>query len=138
MSTWCQPHWDMLRQEIEDIGLSGFVAGNAEIAMMNTVGELQGDEKDAHNYDPLMASYWMIENRILDGFGLPSMMADFGCGICRVNDSRTSDGRCKCPDPDCRAKEAGSIPSADTWLHGEDSAPRAAKAFMIEQGWLAA
>lgn len=138
MTKWCQPHWDMLREGVEEQGLSDLVSANGEIAVMKTAGELQGAD-DLSTFDPLMRCFWMIENRILDLAGLAAMHPDFGCPICRHDEQRTEDGRCACPDPACPGKDQpGVIPSAETWLKGPGSAPESVREMALERGWIKA
>lgn len=136
MSAWCQPHWDQLRAEIERLGLSDWIAPSGEVAAEQMASQITTGESTPVNYDPLMASWTMIETRSMERVGLQVMAPDFGCPICFFNDHRTDDGRCKCPREDCEAKEPGSIPPFETWIEGEDGAPAAAKAYMIGQGWV--
>ena len=133
----CQSHWEMLRQEVIDQGLGEWIASSGEVALEQTADQLaKGGEQTRANYDPLMASFWMISSRSMSIAGLAVMYEDFGCPICRFNEARTPEGGCNCPDPDCPAKPPGSVPDHETWLRGPDSCVTAAKNYMREQGWI--
>lgn len=53
---FCQPHWDALRQAIEDRGLTALVAEGGEAAAKNLVSELE-EGATIDNFDPLMAAH---------------------------------------------------------------------------------
>lgn len=136
----CQKHWDMLRNEVEAQGMYHLVSGNSEIASMKLAGELAGEtagkEESKDTFDPLMRCWFMIMNRTLEIAGVAALHAEFGCPICRFNEARTEDGRCKCNDPNCKAKEPGSVPDHETWLVGPDSCVASVREMCVERGWL--
>lgn len=133
---FCQNHRDMLRQEIADQGLAGWVAPDGETAIAQLVDNIQRGEDTPVNYDPLMACHNMILERSLRMAGLMVMTEDFGCPVCFFNTHRTPDGRCDCGQPECKAQEPGSIPDFEGWLVGPGSCVTAAKDHMARQGWL--
>jgi hypothetical protein len=58
----CQEHWDMMRAEIERLGLSHLVARDAEVAskrMKNQFVEKEGKATPA-NFDPLMDMFYNV------------------------------------------------------------------------------
>jgi hypothetical protein len=137
----CQPHWDAMRQEIHDLGIGDWIAPNGEIAAEQLGDQVRRGENTKINYDPLMSSHNMILNRSLEGLGLIVMTPGFGCTICFLNARRTSEGYCSCGHPECpNSPESGRppIPDFETWIKGPESAPAAAKAYMVQQGWVTA
>lgn len=130
---FCQEHWDMLRQNVIDEGIGDWIAPSGEIAVEQLKDELVKKEHTKTNYDPLMNCYWMIANKTLEMVGLYAMSEEFGCPICFFNTQRTEDGRCKCSDPNCQAKEVGTIAPFETWLK---ETPAVCRNYMIEQGWI--
>lgn len=73
----CQKHWDKLRKEIDDKGLSHLIAKNGKDAIKNIV---EGEP----SYDPLMAANMMIWERAIKSYGLEIMNREDGkcCPIC--------------------------------------------------------
>lgn len=136
MSKWCQAHWDMLREEVNAQGMGDMVSANGEIAAMRTVSELKGEADTKEMFDPLMRAFWMIENRLLEGLGAAVLHPDFGCPLCRIRESRTDDGVCKCPNPGCPNRTPGSVPDPETWIKGPDSAVTSLKQYVEKMGWL--
>ena len=135
---FCQPHWDMMRAEIEKLGIADWVASDGETAAKQLVDQVKRDETTPVNYDPLMAAHNAIFGRVLQGLGLVVMNADYGCPICDLNSRRDEDGFCTCDHPDCPNQRGRTpMPDFETWLRGPDSAPAASKAYMVEQGWVA-
>lgn len=130
---FCQSHWDMLRQNIIDEGIGDWIAGSGETLIAQLKDQAAQGEHTRTNYDPLMNCHNMIMSRALDLVGLYVMAPEFGCPICYFNSWRTEDGRCICKDPNCNAKEPGTIPNIETWL---EETPKACKEYMIEQGWI--
>ena len=134
----CQRHWDMMRAEIEDLGLSGWVAPDGQTAVEQLVDQMRRDEVTPVNYDPLMAAHNAILGRVIEGLGLVVMSPDYGCPICDLNSRRDDDGFCTCGHADCPNQRGRTpMPDFESWLHGPDSAPAAIKAHMVEQGWVA-
>lgn len=69
----CQPHWDELRQAIDDRGLSHLIAQGGERAARNLVDEAQNG-LSIKNFDPLMAAHNAIWGNALDLAGLAVMV----------------------------------------------------------------
>lgn len=140
MSRWCQPHWDMMREEVKARGMEPLVSGNGEIAAMKMVGELKeglaGNEEQREDFDPLLRVFWMIENRTIEMIGLVSMTRDFGCPICFFNSFRNDDGSCTCGKPECPYFAPGSIPNHESWIAGDESATASVAAMCREKGWI--
>lgn len=137
----CQPHWDMMRNEIRELGIYDWVAQSGQVAMEQLGDQVRRGENTPVNYDPLMASHNMIMTRALEGLGLIVMAENFGCPICFLNERRTPEGYCSCGHPECPNRPDGGrppIPDFETWLKGPNGAPAAAKAYMVEKGWVAA
>lgn len=84
----CQPHWDKLRQAINDRGLSGLIAGSGEKATESLVRQLEGSE-DLSDYDPLMACNWAFHTEALRLGGLYLMGTDENgnqyCPLCEAD-----------------------------------------------------
>lgn len=137
MNIFCDKHWTMLRQEVEDQGMGKFIGGNGEIAAMKMMGELQSDEDILDNFDPLMRCFFMLMNKTLDIFG-PTALFDpeWDCTICKCNEQVNENGSCKCSDPDCHNKAPGSMPNFEIWLTGPESCVWSVKKYMQEKGWL--
>lgn len=51
----CADHWKMMRDAIEEAGMSSLVAINGEEAAKNMATELEGGEAP---FDPLMSMHW--------------------------------------------------------------------------------
>lgn len=135
---FCQPHWDMLRAEVADLGLADWVAPDGATAIEQLADQTKRGDATPVNYDPLMAAHNSIFGRVLEGLGLMVMSADFGCPICFLQERQNPDGSCSCGHADCPNQAPGSLPDFETWLRGPDSAVAAAKAHMVEQGWIPA
>ena len=133
---FCTPHWEILKAEIHKLSLAEWVAPSAETAAMQVANQVELGEATPINYDPLMASHFMIIDRAFQIIGPSIFDLKFGCPICFLNRSRTLDGTCPRNNDDCDLKTPGSIPDFDTWLTGPDSAPAASKEFMISEGWI--
>jgi len=133
----CQDHWDKLREEVTAQGMGDLVSANAEIVTMRMIAELKGAEESKTDFDPLLRCWTMIMGRTLDIVGLSAMTEGFGCPICTLNSYRTPDGACACSNPECGAKEPGSVPDHETWLTGPTSCVTAVREHAQEQGWLA-
>jgi len=79
----CQEHWDKLRQDIDDVGLSQFISKDGKQASERLIKELKGEYTIE---DPLMLCNNMIWSRSLDTFGLTVLAEDI-CPICYANDN---------------------------------------------------
>lgn len=76
MSKWCQDHWDRLRANIDERGLSELIAPSGEIAAEQTADQLrrgleqgEADPTTPANFDPLMAAFWAIESNVASAIG---------------------------------------------------------------------
>lgn len=67
---WCTEHWNALRAAIEVRGLSKFGAQNSEELHADIVGQLEGEQTQ---FDPLMGSFWRINNVMMENVGLRMM-----------------------------------------------------------------
>lgn len=56
---WCQPHWDSLRNAIQQKGMFEFVSKGGAAAASAMVEELKGENVDACGFDPLMRAWSM-------------------------------------------------------------------------------
>lgn len=133
---FCTAHWEILKAEVNKLGLAEWVAPSGETAAMQIVNQWELGEVTPINYDPLMASHTMIMTRTFNIVGPAMFNPGFGCPICFLNRSRTSEGTCPCNNDDCGLKTPGSIPDFETWLTGPESAPASAKEFMVSEGWI--
>lgn len=137
--TLCQDHWDMLRQEVVDQGLGEWIGKGSDLAVEQLVHQAQHGAQ-ATNYDPLMASFFMIQGRLMGtpgGPGLGLRIFQVGCGLCYLNSNRDPEtGFCKCSDPACPNKTVPIDPIEDFWIKGPNGPVAAARNYMIEQGWI--
>ncbi len=69
----CKDHWEMMRNAIEDRGMSGLVARDSETAFDNIKEELSGGRPD---FDPLMSMHWHWTNEAIRCGGLYLMGED--------------------------------------------------------------
>lgn len=132
----CTGHWEMLKEETLSLGLGDWIATSGETAALQQADQISRQEPTRLNFDPLMDAHNMILGRTLEMIGFQALTVEFGCPICRFNEKRTPEGACACTSPNCHLTEPGSIPDFETWLTGPGSAPHAAKAYMVEQGWI--
>lgn len=63
----CKEHWQMMRDSIDEHGMTSLVAKSGEEAMENTLAEFQGQEAP---FDPLMSMHWHWTNSALHNGGL--------------------------------------------------------------------
>lgn len=134
---FCQNHWDMLRTEVAEQGLTDWIAPDGATAIAQLIDQTKQGTSTPVNYDPLMDAHNMIMTRAIEGLGLMVMGPDFGCPICFLNERRSEDGACTCGHPECPNKQPGSLPDFEAWLRGPDGAVTAAKGHMVSQGWVA-
>ena len=73
---WCKPHWEELREAIKVRGLDGFGAQDGTAAANDVVAQLEGKDTP---FDPLMGSFWQINNQMLEDVGLRAVGA---CPLC--------------------------------------------------------
>jgi hypothetical protein len=113
---FCQPHWDRLRKEIDDRGLTHLVAGDGEKATASMVRELEGHPEPA-DYDPLMSAHWAIMTNALKMGGLYLMGQDENgkdfCPLCEADyhGGHAQDWLTGCCDAQLEhAREMGLIP----------------------------
>lgn len=114
----CQKHWNMLREKIDTAGLGEWVAKDGSMAAQQMADQV-GRGLEVGNWDPLMSAWYMITGNAMEmaGPNLLNMDPKFdSCVICFLNSQRTEDGRCPCPDPNCKGKEPGSVPDFEGWL----------------------
>jgi hypothetical protein len=88
---FCQPHWDALRQGVENRGMMHLVAKSGEEAAANLKAEL---ENEGEVFDPLMGSFWRITTRFVrnaerarPGSGIAYMSDPECCPLCMVQGS---------------------------------------------------
>lgn len=67
---WCQTHWNQLREAVRVRGLDKFGAQDSKQAHADAVAQLEGEKTD---FDPLMGSFWAINNQMLEDVGLYAM-----------------------------------------------------------------
>ncbi len=79
---FCKPHWDALRDAVEQRGMSHLVARSGQQAHEDAVAQLEGSD-DLQNWDPLMAAHWAISSRVLRAVGLDLMFGQ-KCPLCLV------------------------------------------------------
>lgn len=80
----CMKHWNMLRDAIEQRGLSGLVGKSGEELMENTVAQIEGTKSVKETFDPLANATWMIYGRALQLGGLYLLQEDDICPICEA------------------------------------------------------
>lgn len=108
---FCQPHWDRLRAQIENKGLSHLVAQGGGLAATQLLDQLSSRKVTPENFDPLMGAHWAICANAMeflnksgvsplyllgDGSGAPEGRND--CPLCELNYLH----RTSCTDPKCR------------------------------------
>lgn len=79
---FCARHWDMLRQALDERGLTPLVATSGAEAAARAQAELAGTATDA-TYDPLMACHWAIAGRAMAELGLYLLQGDL-CPVCEA------------------------------------------------------
>jgi hypothetical protein len=68
----CQDHWDRLRADIEERGLSHLVAPSGVIAAEQMKAQLESGGDSPTSFDPLQAAFWAIltnAGRMLEDWG---------------------------------------------------------------------
>jgi hypothetical protein len=74
----CAPHWQTMRDAIEEKGLSGLVAKSGEAAMDAQVRQIEehqrtgsvSEQTTKETFDPLMSMHWHFSNNALRCGGL--------------------------------------------------------------------
>lgn len=74
----CAEHWKMMREEIEQRGLTGLVAKSGEAALAAEVRQLEeakatgtiSERTTKETFDPLMSMHWHFTNNALECGGL--------------------------------------------------------------------
>lgn len=111
----CQEHWDKLREEVERLGMSEWVANSGRMVAEMMVDQVK-EGLNVGNWDPLMNAWFALQINAMEAMGAQYMMAAGRCIICVMNGARNPDGSCACPNPDCGGKAPGSIEDFETWL----------------------
>lgn len=62
---FCQSHWDRLRQEISDRGLSHLVSGDGAKAVAKMQIELTEGAVTRESFDPLLSALWAITTNVM-------------------------------------------------------------------------
>jgi hypothetical protein len=103
---WCDDHWAKLRDAIDEVGLSEYVAENAGALAerINLETSLQGPLTAGTMPDPLLASMFAVMDNLARQGGAGMFMVD-GCPVCYANKAHEEG----CTDPDCDF-------SYDQWL----------------------
>ena len=79
---WCQEHWDKLKQVIDDKGMTQFIPDSGEEAVTNMKKEIEGEDVP---FDPLMGSYWRINNKMAESLrdlGREDEILQLKCPLC--------------------------------------------------------
>lgn len=137
MMVLCLHHLGHLHEEVNRLGLGGYVSKTGEEGARRTLDHITHGAT-AENYDPLITAATLVMTRAAEMLGTNRMLADAGCPICVLNTYRTEDGRCLCGNDDCGGREPGSIQPFESWLVGPESAVESVRQFMVEQGWVPA
>lgn len=109
---WCQAHWDQLRLAVKAKGLEQFGAQDAQEAAAQMLAEIEGE---AETFDPLLGSYWRINNAMaesLQRLGRGNEVLQLKCPLCILVDD-------------------GQPHLVENWIDGVTDS---AKAYAIEQG----
>ena len=67
---FCERHWGMLHKEVEDKGLTQFVAPTGEEAFKRMTADLDNKEFTRSTFDPLMGAHNAIMSNVLGAVGL--------------------------------------------------------------------
>lgn len=90
----CKDHWQLMRDAVEERGLSGLIAKSSEAAMDNEVRQLEeaqatgkvSEKTVKETFDPLMSMHWHFTNDALRCGGLYLMGEREGggeyCPVC--------------------------------------------------------
>lgn len=97
----CDPHWQQLKQAIDERGLTPFVAKDGEHAAENMIAQLQGEDTK-ENFDPLMSATCMIWSNSLEAFGIEIIQPDAPCPLCLLDKHAK-----ECTEEDCN-KQSGT------------------------------
>ena len=115
LPTVCEEHWLKLREEIDKVGLTPWVANSGAMVAQMMADQVQRG-MEIGNWDPLMNAWFAIQMNAMEATGPAYMQAAGKCIICFLNSARNADGSCACPDPNCGGKEPGSVPDFEEWL----------------------
>jgi hypothetical protein len=98
----CQPHWEKLKQKIEERGISRLVSKSGEVVAGKIAKEIESGAGTKETFDPLMSAHNAIVSNAMDTAGLEIMMPNEDgsdrCPICFLQQS------CKCGAPDCKER----------------------------------
>jgi hypothetical protein len=109
---WCKPHWDKLRQAIQDRGLDKFGAKDGNEVITEIVSQIEGNEE---TFDPLLGSWSRIN------VAMVKSLQRLGRG------QEALQLRCPC----CILVEDGQPQTVDNWINGVTDE---AKLYAIDQG----
>lgn len=88
---FCMPHWDRLKQAIEDRGLTKLVHSSGEAVVDSMVREVEGNATPG-DFDPLANATWAIYGAYIRDVGLAAMMVSEDgkevCPLCGVKSAR--------------------------------------------------
>lgn len=109
------PHWEALKQGVQNRGMWHLVARSGEEATAHMLQELRGEEAP---FDPLMAANWAICGAAIE-FGGLAMLSGNICPLCEadVHGGHANNWINGCLDEQLRyAFEKGLMP-----VHGKES-----------------
>lgn len=83
----CKEHWSMMRDAIDQFGLSSLVAKDGVAVMNNIVSDINQEPDPKHErFDPLMSMHWHFTNNALQCGGLyllsPQENGEPYCPVC--------------------------------------------------------
>lgn len=79
----CTAHWAALRSEVDNQGLSAFVAATAQEAFDSAARDLKGEAGPVTDFDPLMGACMAIYAQYVQDIGLDALVGD-KCPLCGV------------------------------------------------------
>jgi len=62
---FCQDHWNLLRQRIDDRGLTHLIAKDGSVAAEQMATQIQERDVTKETFDPLMSAHWAIAGNVM-------------------------------------------------------------------------
>jgi len=63
---FCLDHWNLLKQRIDDRGLTHLIAKDGHVAAEQAATQIQEAGVTAQTFDPLMSAQWAISGNVMD------------------------------------------------------------------------
>lgn len=140
MMTICKPHWEAMRQKVDDLGLTFLIAKDAQECVERITEEIEAVEEgeEPKTFDPLMSMYFSFTNRVVETVGVETFMIPRDLGVADgMPENLNTDGQnCFCPlcivrrdfnhhntptgmcgDPECEIRvHKGEQPWDEQWI----------------------